>query len=371
MTGVCGARNFLDPRAFVGLCVQVLSQVFPSHLDRCGLVAAQTPASRRRLISRKGCGLSRPNLNLDGANHWRTRGSRGFEVQFQRLLQVGERTFFGFALAGDIDFQALGDVPIPLAPNGRGEWSFHDYILSHGNRPSHANPGVTWKINQRSIGFYSNVFGWKFAKWDGPAEYWIISTGTAPEPGIDGGLMRRRDPKQPCANTVGVENLEDRLSLLVGCGKGNANREPPITQQDCVLVLNAVQGLQEALSRSPCGRIPDMVDQSLRRDWVELCRRVREWGDWQNFSADHWHRAGSSAIGVEGIGVFTRGNCVVRVVWDLQSASPRMLELLLALPGGLPPFPAAVHGPSSAAGSQSNTRLTGFLTAARLPARHV
>ena len=82
--------------------------------------------------------LSRRNLNLDRANHRRTRGLRRFEVQFQRFLQVGESLSFGFALASDIDFQALGDVPLPLAPNGRGEWSLHDHILSDGNRPSHA-----------------------------------------------------------------------------------------------------------------------------------------------------------------------------------------------------------------------------------------
>jgi predicted enzyme related to lactoylglutathione lyase len=25
------------------------------------------------------------------------------------------------------------------------------------------------------MAFYSNVFGWKFTKWDGPAESWILS----------------------------------------------------------------------------------------------------------------------------------------------------------------------------------------------------
>jgi len=39
---------------------------------------------------------------------------------------------------------------------------------------------------QRAIDFYTKVFGWKFSKWDGPMDYWIISTGQAPEPGIDG-----------------------------------------------------------------------------------------------------------------------------------------------------------------------------------------
>ena len=43
----------------------------------------------------------------------------------------------------------------------------------------------------RAIGFYENVFGWQFSKWDGPQDYWLIKTGEADERGIDGGLMRR------------------------------------------------------------------------------------------------------------------------------------------------------------------------------------
>ena len=35
---------------------------------------------------------------------------------------------------------------------------------------------------QRAIGF-SVVFGWKFNKWDGPMDYWLISTGQAPSQG--------------------------------------------------------------------------------------------------------------------------------------------------------------------------------------------
>src|SRR2546429_6656350 len=65
-------------------------------------------ASRRRLISRKGCGLSRPNLNC--ANLWRTCCVRRFEMQFQRFFQVCESLFLGLALAGDIEFQTLRDI---------------------------------------------------------------------------------------------------------------------------------------------------------------------------------------------------------------------------------------------------------------------
>ena len=53
------------------------------------------------------------------------------EVQFQRLPQVGEGLFFRFTLAGDIEFEALRDVPIALTPDGRGERSLHELIVSH------------------------------------------------------------------------------------------------------------------------------------------------------------------------------------------------------------------------------------------------
>ena len=71
---------------------------------------------------------------------------------------------------------------------------------------------------QRAIDFYSSVFGWKFNKWDGPMEYWLISTGDAAEPGINGGLMPRQHPEQPCVNTIGVVNLDASLKAVAGKG---------------------------------------------------------------------------------------------------------------------------------------------------------
>jgi predicted enzyme related to lactoylglutathione lyase len=46
---------------------------------------------------------------------------------------------------------------------------------------------------ERAIGFYSGVFGWKFEKWDGPMDYWLVTTGPDDEPGIDGGLAKRME----------------------------------------------------------------------------------------------------------------------------------------------------------------------------------
>ncbi|KKG15484.1 VOC family protein, partial [Methanosarcina sp. 2.H.T.1A.15] len=45
---------------------------------------------------------------------------------------------------------------------------------------------------ERAKKFYEDVFGWKIEKWEGPIEYWNITTGKQEDPGIDGGLMRRQ-----------------------------------------------------------------------------------------------------------------------------------------------------------------------------------
>lgn len=45
---------------------------------------------------------------------------------------------------------------------------------------------------QRAIKFYEAVFDWKFQKWEGPMEYWMVITGPDDRPGINGGLIPRR-----------------------------------------------------------------------------------------------------------------------------------------------------------------------------------
>jgi len=81
---------------------------------------------------------------------------------------------------------------------------------------------------QRAIDFYSKLFGWKFSKWDGPMDYWIINTGEESEPGINGGLMPRRDPNQPCVNTIGVANLDESIAAALSGGGVIAVPKMPI-----------------------------------------------------------------------------------------------------------------------------------------------
>ena len=41
--------------------------------------------------------------------------------------------------------------------------------------------------------FYEDVFGWKIEKWEGPFDYWMVTTGEDDEPGINGAIYPREE----------------------------------------------------------------------------------------------------------------------------------------------------------------------------------
>ena len=71
---------------------------------------------------------------------------------------------------------------------------------------------------ERASKFYSSVFDWKITKWDGPAEYWLAQTGDKSTPGIDGGLMKRRDPAGAVYNTIEVSSVDKYLEKIKKSG---------------------------------------------------------------------------------------------------------------------------------------------------------
>lgn len=64
--------------------------------------------------------------------------------------------------------------------------------------------------------FYESVFAWKFSKFDGgPMEYWLVTTGSDKDPGINGGLTRPREGQSPgTLNTVAVTSLEQTIEKI-------------------------------------------------------------------------------------------------------------------------------------------------------------
>lgn len=67
---------------------------------------------------------------------------------------------------------------------------------------------------KKAVEFYTAVFGWKFEKWNGPGmDYWLITTGDAKAPGIDGGLAQG-DQAGAMMNTIDVPSLDGALAMV-------------------------------------------------------------------------------------------------------------------------------------------------------------
>jgi len=81
---------------------------------------------------------------------------------------------------------------------------------------------------EKAAEFYTKVFGWKIQKWDGPVDYWLVSTGSPEERGIDGGIMRRQGPgpvEGQAVNsyvcTIDVPNLDEYTRKVAANGGTN------------------------------------------------------------------------------------------------------------------------------------------------------
>ena len=74
------------------------------------------------------------------------------------------------------------------------------------------------KKPERAVKFYEKVFGWKIKKWEGPVEYYLISTGKETEPGIDGGLSRRTESEPSTVNTIDVSSVDEFIKKVEANG---------------------------------------------------------------------------------------------------------------------------------------------------------
>ncbi|MCX6090587.1 MAG: VOC family protein [Candidatus Atribacteria bacterium] len=70
----------------------------------------------------------------------------------------------------------------------------------------------------RAVTFYSQVFGWKTMKWNGPEDYWLITTGPQNEPGIDGAISRRSPFSGPTTVTMDVTSVDEFVNKIIAAG---------------------------------------------------------------------------------------------------------------------------------------------------------
>jgi predicted enzyme related to lactoylglutathione lyase len=71
---------------------------------------------------------------------------------------------------------------------------------------------------ERAVGFWRDVFGWEIQKWEGPADYWLATTGEGR--GIDGAIQGAPEfvGGQRTVVTVGVEDVDDIAAKVEAAG---------------------------------------------------------------------------------------------------------------------------------------------------------
>jgi len=81
---------------------------------------------------------------------------------------------------------------------------------------------------KRAVHFYTTVFGWKIEKWQGPMDYWLVTTGRDPEPGIDGALLPRGFYPEPTVNTISVPSVDEYSGKIKAAGGKIVRPKMPI-----------------------------------------------------------------------------------------------------------------------------------------------
>lgn len=71
---------------------------------------------------------------------------------------------------------------------------------------------------EKTAAFYREVFGWKIEKWEGPVDYWLVSTGDQESPGINGGLMQADGGFRGTINTIEVDDIDAAIAKVLANG---------------------------------------------------------------------------------------------------------------------------------------------------------
>jgi predicted enzyme related to lactoylglutathione lyase len=71
---------------------------------------------------------------------------------------------------------------------------------------------------EKTAAFYRQVFGWDIQKWEGPVDYWLVTTGDTSTLGINGGLMLTGGDLTGTINTIEVEDIDAAVARVLANG---------------------------------------------------------------------------------------------------------------------------------------------------------
>jgi uncharacterized protein len=71
---------------------------------------------------------------------------------------------------------------------------------------------------EKTAAFYREVFGWKIEQWEGPVDYWLVTSGDSSTPGINGGLMQTEGDLRGTINTIEVDDMDEVIATVIAKG---------------------------------------------------------------------------------------------------------------------------------------------------------
>ncbi|HJW89474.1 MAG TPA: VOC family protein [Anaerolineales bacterium] len=71
---------------------------------------------------------------------------------------------------------------------------------------------------EKTAAFYREVFSWQIQKWEGPVDYWLVTTGDTSTPGINGGLMQAGGGFSGTINTIEVDDIDAYIAKVQAHG---------------------------------------------------------------------------------------------------------------------------------------------------------
>ncbi len=72
--------------------------------------------------------------------------------------------------------------------------------------------------------FYSQLFGWKIEKTEGPTDYWLVETvpvdekGNPTRQGVNGGIIKKQNPEHKVTNYILVESVDEYSKKIEALG---------------------------------------------------------------------------------------------------------------------------------------------------------
>jgi uncharacterized protein len=70
---------------------------------------------------------------------------------------------------------------------------------------------------EKTMNFFTEVFNWRFEQF-GNEPYWSAYTGDESSRGINGGILKKRNPGQSVTNSIEVTNLQEAIRKIEKAG---------------------------------------------------------------------------------------------------------------------------------------------------------